>query len=101
MTGNKSMQNKSKSKTQLREIFLCHGYSTQKSVPQGRAASSGTELFKGVWGRCHQQAKMAVPPPAGRPFFASVLTLALLARFLPRIFTLFTAEGVASYSTAG
>ena len=27
-----------------------------KSVPQERAASPGTGLFKGVWGRCHQQA---------------------------------------------
>ena len=34
----------------------------QKSVPQGCAASSRMELFKGVWGRCHQQAEMAVPP---------------------------------------
>ena len=37
---------------------------------QGRAASSRMELFKGVWGRCPQQAKWTPRREAGRSFLA-------------------------------
>lgn len=54
-----------------------------KAFRMERAARPGTGLFKGVWGRCHQQAEMDFPPQAGRTFSQVLIHLPCLPRSCP------------------
>lgn len=57
------------------------GRRTESSVPQGRVDSSKMELFSGGLGHSSNKQKWTSSHEARCPFFASVLTLALLATF--------------------
>ena len=59
------------------------GRRTESSVPQGRVDSSKMELFSGGLGHSSNKQKWTSSHEARCPFFASVLTLALLATIVP------------------